>query len=136
MCNPITPLNDIDIDMFGDEKTHICSNKVLFQTGKFQCKQNHIRITRFRDPYLGIDCKTKDLEQLINLILSKESLIVVNGQENSGISELVKEALRYFADRKYFQMGIVMLNLRAQTESYQVRQHLKNLVLGSLEESN
>ena len=99
---------ELDPLEFRDPKPHTCKeNRLPAKQDMYICMSDHTQIKYMPTKETGIKFREKEIWDLVQKVMRGEKLVAIIGPHGIGKSSIVKAALHYIAERKFFTGSMI-----------------------------
>ena len=88
-------------------KPHACYSDPYESTGAYKCISNNILFKQIPGKMTNLMNRDKEVWEVTKNITSGNRLVFVFGLHGTGKSTIVRQALHYISDRKFFTGGVI-----------------------------
>ena len=99
-------------------KAHACYTHPIEKQGDYQCVSDHIMFKQIPQKLEQLKFREKEVWEMTKLITSGKRLVFMFGLHGTGKSTIVRQALHYISDRKFFTGGIIQIQLSNVKSTY------------------
>ena len=88
-------------------KAHACYSHQMEAKGNYRCISDHIQFKQIPEKLPNLKFRDKEVWEVTKSITSGNRLVFMFGLHGSGKSTIVRQALHYICDRKFFTGGVI-----------------------------
>ena len=90
---------------------HICYNLSKAAAGEYKCISDHIQFKQIPQKLENLKFREKEVWKIVESIMKGNRLLFMLGLHGTGKSTIVRYALNYICDRKFFTGGVIQIQL-------------------------
>ena len=88
---------------------HVCYSHSKAPAGQYKCISDHIQFKQIPNKLANLKFREKEVSKLTESVMSGNRLVIMLGLHGTGKSTIVRQALHYMCDRKYFTGGVIQI---------------------------
>ena len=113
-------------------KPHACYAHPCEASGEYQCISDHIQFKQIPEKLSNLKNRDKEVWEITKNITSGKRLVFIFGLHGTGKSTIVRQALQYICDRKFFTGGVIQIQLSNVKSTYSLMKAIQRAIIKGL----